>query len=60
MEAFQKAMSPHFDDPSALRTLLGKITMSLFSLDPNLGVQNFASLEELKAALPAHVEFVAA
>ncbi|MCF5736567.1 hypothetical protein [Pseudomonas syringae] len=60
LEAFQKALTPYLDTPDSLRTLLGKIQMLAPAAEALDLKSNFASLDELKSAIPEHFEIIAA
>jgi len=59
-QAFAKAIGPYLDDPSLLRTLLGKIQAPI----PNdavavvVGQKTFASLDEVKAKVSDEVNVI--
>lgn len=61
LSAFQKALTPYLDEPSSLRTLLGKIQSVLLSRNEENAVRGeYASLEELQSTLSENVKAIAA
>jgi hypothetical protein len=59
-EAFAKAIGPYLDDPSLLRTLLGKIQAPIPSdaVAVVVGQHTFKSLDEVKAKVSEDVNVI--
>ena len=57
LEAFEKAMTPYFNEPMMLRSILGKIQAPILgaAVQSSLDSGSFSSVEEIVAMLPADV-----
>jgi len=59
-EAFAKAIGPYLDDPTLLRTLLGKIQATIPSdaVGVVVGQRTFASIDEVTSRLSGEVDVI--
>jgi hypothetical protein len=57
LEAFSKAMTPYFNEPMMLRSILGKIQAPILgaAVQQSLDAGSFSSVEEIVALLPSDV-----
>lgn len=57
LEAFAKAMTPYFDDPTMLRAILGKIQAPVLptGIQESLDAGSFSSVDEIINLLPSDV-----